>query len=200
MAQVDRKAGKPAAGGQRVLAALRTARAEVRERVRRLAGEAAPDAGGHVVDIDGVLVLAHPEKQEATVTGKKTFGHHPLTGFVDHGRGGSGEPVVGLLRPGNSGSHTSADHIRVTNDLSGLCLDGDRRGDAERFQGSAVESCCRRGSSEREVARLPAHRDLIAPPLAQDTTPAPSPGRCGRRSGPGGQSCGWPPALFSATV
>jgi hypothetical protein len=25
-------------------------------------------------------------------------------GFVDHGRGGSGEPVVGLLRSGNAGS------------------------------------------------------------------------------------------------
>jgi hypothetical protein len=32
-------------------------------------------------------------------------------GFVDHGRGGSGEPVAGLLRPGNAGSNTAADHI-----------------------------------------------------------------------------------------
>lgn len=29
----------------------------------------------------------------------------------DHGRGGSGEPVAGLLRPGNAGSNTAADHI-----------------------------------------------------------------------------------------
>jgi hypothetical protein len=35
-------------------------------------------------------------------------------GFVDHGRGGSGEPVVGLLRPGNAGSNTAADHIEAT--------------------------------------------------------------------------------------
>lgn len=55
---VSRLINTLASGGQRVLAALRTARAEVREHVWRLAGEAAPDAGGQViVDIDGVLVL-----------------------------------------------------------------------------------------------------------------------------------------------
>lgn len=75
-------ASNPTAGGQRVLAALRTARAEVREHVWRLAGYAAPNAGGQViVDIDGVLVLAHSEKQDATATWKKTFGHHPLRGL-----------------------------------------------------------------------------------------------------------------------
>lgn len=35
-------------------------------------------------------------------------------GFVDHGRGGSGEPVAGLFRPGNAGSNTAADHIKAT--------------------------------------------------------------------------------------
>ncbi|WP_030672018.1 IS1380 family transposase [Streptomyces cellulosae] len=112
---VSRLVGQLASGGKRVLAALRTARAEVREHVWRLAGDAAPDAGGQViVDIDGVLVLAHSEKQDAAATWKKTFGHHPLMGFVDHGRGGSGEPVVCLLRPGNAGSNTAADHIEAT--------------------------------------------------------------------------------------
>ena len=112
---VSRLVGQLAAGGKRVLTALRTARAEVREHVWKLAGDAAPDADGRViVDIDGVLVLAHSEKQDATATWKKTFGHHPLMGFVDHGRGGSGEPVVGLLRPGNAGSNTAADHIQAT--------------------------------------------------------------------------------------
>ena len=64
-----------------------------------------------IVDIDGVLVLAHSEKQDATATWKKTFGHHPLVAFVDHGPAGSGEPVATLLRPGNAGSNTAADHI-----------------------------------------------------------------------------------------
>ncbi len=106
---ISRLISQLAAGGKRVLAALRTARAEVREHVWKLAGDTAPDAGGQViVDIDGVLVLAHSEKQDAAATWKKTFGHHPLMGFVDHGRGGSGEAVVGLLRPGNAGSNTAA--------------------------------------------------------------------------------------------
>ncbi len=66
-----------------------------------------------VVGIDGVLVLAHSEKQDAAATWKKTFGHHPLFASVDHGREGSGEPVAGLLRPGNAGSNTAGDHIAV---------------------------------------------------------------------------------------
>jgi hypothetical protein len=100
-----------AAAGPTALAALRQARAGVRERVWNLAGQAAPDADGHVVvDIDGVLVLAHSEKEDAA-SWKKTFGHHLLCAFVDHGREGSGEPVAGLLRPGNAGSNTASDHI-----------------------------------------------------------------------------------------
>ncbi|MFF1838860.1 IS1380 family transposase [Streptomyces sp. NPDC058231] len=101
-----------ASAGPKALAAIRTARAHVREHVWKLAGQAAPDAGREViVDIDGVLVLAHSEKQGAAATWKKTFGHHPLMAFVDHGRGGSGEPVAALLRPGNAGSNTAVDHI-----------------------------------------------------------------------------------------
>ncbi|OKI01396.1 transposase [Streptomyces sp. CB02923] len=110
---VSRLMDKLASGGERALVAIRMARAEVREHVRRLAGEAAPDADGQViVDLDGVLVLAHSEKQDATATWKKTFGHHPLTGFVDHGRGGSGEPD-GEVRDG----------AWVT-ELAGDCLTG----------------------------------------------------------------------------
>ncbi|WP_405016040.1 IS1380 family transposase [Kitasatospora sp. NBC_00070] len=111
---VSRLVDTLAAAGPRALGAIRRARAEVRERVWRLAGEAAPHVGGEVVvDIDGVLVLAHSEKQDAAKTWKKTFGHHPLFAFVDHGPGGSGEPVAGLLRPGNAGSNTAADHIEA---------------------------------------------------------------------------------------
>src|SRR5882757_1701118 len=104
-----------AAAGPRALTAIRRARAEVRERVWKLAGTDAPDTDGQlIVDIDGVLVLAHSEKQDATATWKRTFGHHPLVAFVDHGAAGSGEPVAGLLRPGNAGSNTAADHITTT--------------------------------------------------------------------------------------
>jgi hypothetical protein len=112
---VSRLIDKLAVGGPKTLTAIRSARAEVRGRVWKLAGASSPDAGGQViVDLDGVLVLAHSDKQDATATWKKTYGHHPLMGFVDHGRGGTGEPVAALLRPGNAGSNTAADHITAT--------------------------------------------------------------------------------------
>ncbi|GGS29728.1 hypothetical protein GCM10010238_18310 [Streptomyces griseoviridis] len=80
-----------------------------------MAGETAPDADGRVtVDLDGVLVIAHSDKEDAAATWKKTYGHHPLTAFVDHGPGGTGEPVAALLRLGNAGSNTAADHITTT--------------------------------------------------------------------------------------
>ncbi|MEU0823203.1 transposase, partial [Streptomyces mirabilis] len=73
---VSRLVGTLAAAGPRALGAVRRARSEVRQRVWQLAGAAAPKSGGEViVDIDGVLVLAHSEKQDAAATWKKTFGH-----------------------------------------------------------------------------------------------------------------------------
>ncbi|MGW4108533.1 transposase, partial [Streptomyces sp. NPDC004976] len=84
--------------GEKALTAIRSARAEARERVWKLADGHAPDAGGSVtVDLDGVLVVAHSDKEDAAPTWKRTFGHHPLMAFVDHGQGGTGEPVAGLL-------------------------------------------------------------------------------------------------------
>ncbi|MFC6060893.1 IS1380 family transposase, partial [Streptomyces pratens] len=101
-----------AASGEKALQAIRSARSEVRDRAWSLAGKNAPDADGQVVvDLDGVLVVAHSEKEDAAATWKKTYGHHPLTAFVDHGPGGTGEPVAALFRPGNAGSNTAADHI-----------------------------------------------------------------------------------------
>jgi hypothetical protein len=37
-----------------------------------------------------------------------------MTAFADHGAGGNGEPLAILLRPGNAGSNTAADHIETT--------------------------------------------------------------------------------------
>jgi hypothetical protein len=47
-------------------------------------------------------------------TWKKTYGHHPLAVFADHGLEGSGEPLAILLRAGNAGSDTASDHIEAT--------------------------------------------------------------------------------------
>lgn len=105
---VSRLIDSLAAAGPKALTAIRSARAEVRSRVWELAGANGPATDSSViVDIDGVLVLAHSEKQDATATWKKTFGHH------DHGQTGSGEPVAALLRPGNAGSNTASDHIET---------------------------------------------------------------------------------------
>lgn len=89
-----------AASGEKALRAIRAARAEVRRYVWRLADGEAPDAGGTVtVDLDGVLVIAHSDKEDAAPTWKRTYGHHPLMGFVDHGQGGTvnrSRPCSGL--------------------------------------------------------------------------------------------------------
>ncbi len=91
-----------AASGEKALRAIRSARAEARTRFWSLAGKNAPDVDGQVtVDLDGVLVIAHSEKEDAAATWKKTYGHRLLTAFVEHGPGGSGEPVAALLRPKN---------------------------------------------------------------------------------------------------
>lgn len=66
-----------------------------------------------VIDPDATLVAAHSAKQGAKKTFKKTVGHHPLLAYLDHGAGGTGEPVATLLRPGNAGSNTAVDHVAV---------------------------------------------------------------------------------------
>ena len=105
-----------AADAPRALKAIRAARAAARERAWALAGDAAPGTDGGLVpvDIDATIVTAHSEKEQAAPTWKKTFGFHPLTAFADHGREGSGEPLAIVLRPGNAGSNTAADHIAAT--------------------------------------------------------------------------------------
>ena len=100
------------------LKALDVARAAARVRVWALAGQHAPDhrmtaAAPLVIDIDATLVTAHSEKESAMPTFKRGFGFHPLWTFVDHGPDGSGEPLAVMLRPGNAGSNTAADHITV---------------------------------------------------------------------------------------
>ncbi|MEU0648334.1 IS1380 family transposase [Streptomyces umbrinus] len=112
---VSRLINTLASSGDRALQAIRSTRAEVRRHVWQLADREAPDADGTVtVDLDGVLVIAHSDKEDAAPTWKRTYGHHPLMGFVDHGPGGTGEPVAALLRPGNAGSNTATDHITAT--------------------------------------------------------------------------------------
>ena len=66
------------------------------------------------MDLDATLVTAHSEKELAAATFKKGFGFHPIGAWVDHGAGGTGEPVAMILRKGNAGSNTAVDHIEIT--------------------------------------------------------------------------------------
>jgi hypothetical protein len=97
----------------RALKAIRAARASARERAWALAGDAAPGGGPVIIDLDATIVIAHSEKEQASPTWKKTFGHHPMTAWADHGAAGNGEPLAIVLRPGNAGSNTAADHIEA---------------------------------------------------------------------------------------
>ena len=121
---VSRLVDTLAAAGQPALEALRAARGKARAWAWKLAG--APTqrrlAAGRglqgedrqvVVDFDATIVISHSDKEQASRTWKKTYGHHPLGGWVDHGEGGTGEPVGWLLRPGRAGSNTAADHVTV---------------------------------------------------------------------------------------
>ena len=104
-----------AADAPRALRAIRKARAAARERAWALAGDRAPGADGALipVDIDATIVIAHSDKEKAAPTWKKTYGHHPLTAFADHGAAAAGEALGIMLRPGNAGSNTASEHIEV---------------------------------------------------------------------------------------
>lgn len=101
------------------LSAIATARAATRARVWSLAGTASPnhDISARkplVIDLDATLVTAHSDKQSAAGNYKGGYGFHPMTAFIDHGPGGTGEAGTIVLRPGNAGSNTAADHITAT--------------------------------------------------------------------------------------
>jgi Transposase DDE domain group 1 len=93
----------------------RVCAARAAARTAAWAAGAAPAAGDWLhIDIDATLVIDHSDnKQDAAPTWKKTFGHHPLLAFLDRPEIAGGEALAGLLRAGNAGSNTAADHITV---------------------------------------------------------------------------------------
>jgi hypothetical protein len=66
-------------------------------------------AGWLVIDLDGTLITAHSEKQGAAPTFKMGYGFHPLGAWCAN----TAESLAMLLRPGNAGSNTFADHLTV---------------------------------------------------------------------------------------
>jgi hypothetical protein len=105
---IDTLSADPAAA----TAAIRGARAAARSAVW---GHRSPVAltGPLIVDLDATLIKAHSEKEGATANYKRGFGFHPMLAFVDHGAGGTGEPLAGMLRPGRANANTAADQIAV---------------------------------------------------------------------------------------
>jgi hypothetical protein len=91
------------AGDSALLGALRAARA----RARAAAWDAGAAPERIVIDIDATLITAHSEKDGAAGTFKRGFGFHPLLAYLDESR----EALAGVLRPGNAGANTAADHI-----------------------------------------------------------------------------------------
>jgi hypothetical protein len=97
---IDRIASQP-----RLLDALRAAHARARERFWELHGAPAR----LTIDVDATLIAVHSEKEGATGTYKGGYGFHPLAAYADQTR----EALGGLLRPGNAGANTAADHVAV---------------------------------------------------------------------------------------
>ncbi|WP_408608466.1 transposase [Actinomyces slackii] len=66
-----------------------------------------------MIDIDATLVNVHSEKEGAAPTFKRGYGFHPLTAWIDHGRAGGGQCAAIMLRAGNAGANTAADHQQI---------------------------------------------------------------------------------------
>lgn len=69
-------------------------------------------------------MTCHSEKERAAATYKRGFGYHPLRCFLDN----TGEALAGLLRPGNAGVNTAADHITVFDQALAQIPDAHRHG------------------------------------------------------------------------
>jgi hypothetical protein len=68
--------------------------------------------GWIVIDLDATVITSASKKAGAAVTFKKTFGFHPLAAWCAN----TTESLAKLLRPGNAGANTVADHITVLTD------------------------------------------------------------------------------------
>jgi Transposase DDE domain group 1 len=97
---IDRIASEPG-----LVDALRCAHARARERFWKLHG--VPER--LTIDVDATLIGAHSEKEKAAGNYKGGFGFFPLQAYADETR----EVLGAILRPGNAGANTAADHQAV---------------------------------------------------------------------------------------
>ena len=134
------------------LPGVRSARAAAR--AAAWAAGAAPTPGQPLyIDIDATLVIDHSDnKQDAAPTWKKSFGHHPLLAFLDRPEIAGGEALAGLLRKGNAGSNTAADHITVL-DQALATLPAQWRPDPHNPDGPAVVVRCDTAGATHKFAQ-----------------------------------------------
>ena len=138
---------------------LKRARAVARERAWLLRGEAGRPVPtvrcggvvvpGLVIDFDGSLVTCHSEKQGAAPNFKHGFGYHPLLVWLDN----TSEALAGMLRPGNAGSNTAADHIRLTDEAISQIPDAELHGQP------ILVRCDGAGATKEWLAQLRRYRD-----------------------------------------
>jgi len=91
--------------GESELMAIREARRRAREQAWALGARPATVT----LDFDAQLLECHTEKEGAAPHRKGGFGFYPLHCFLDE----TGEHLAAILRPGNAGSNTAADHVAV---------------------------------------------------------------------------------------
>jgi Transposase DDE domain group 1 len=166
------------------LARLRAARAHAR--ARAWAGGAHPDPELLVVDADATLVLAHSDAKEAAAgTDKHSFGFCPLLAYLDRGQA-PGEPLAGLLRPGNAGPG-AADDLLAPVDLAVEQLPAAAAGQSVLIRSDSAGASTRAG-----LARAPAWRGGSR--WACRSTPM-----CARRSWPNPSRSGPRPSIPMVT-
>ena len=90
---------------ERLLDVLRAAHARARGRFWELHGP----PGTLTIDIDATLITSHSDKEGAAGNYKGGYGFHPLMAYADQTR----EALGAMLRPGNAGANTAADHKTV---------------------------------------------------------------------------------------
>jgi Transposase DDE domain group 1 len=157
------------------LTRLRAARAHARGRAWAAGGD--PDVGLLIIDADATLVLAQTDAKEgAAGTYKGSFGFAPLLAYLDRGPA-PGEPLAGLLRPGNAPAGATADLIELV-DLAVPQLPVDKRPVLVRSDSAGGSSKLAWHLRERGIGftlgmQIDAHmREAIAAQPAPAWTPA----------------------------
>lgn len=181
----------PAGIDTAALNALRAARATAREFAWLQAFETGRDippshAGGRelpglVLDIDATLVTCHSEKEQAAATYKRGFGYHPMLCFLDN----TGEALAGLLRSGNAGANTAADHISVLDQALAQIPDAHRHGTEILIRADSAGKAPKPSSP----TCAPCDNAESTPPSPSDTS---SPTRSARQSARCPTRCGTP--------